>query len=236
VFLSAKNWKPLPDKTNLFFPVKQFYAIMATGADVSIKAVAFDYGGVIAFFQDADAMKDMADMAGIDESLMKKIYWDNRSIYDQGLVDGIGFYKHILTDIGVFADPDLLEKLIVRDMESWSHVNPKSEKLIRELKTSGIKLGILSNMVQDFLDRIKDTLPVFDLMDTNVFSCEVGRVKPDNKIYGILLSRLGCKAEELVFFDDLELNVNAALAMGIHSFLWTNPEEARKDLELLGVF
>ncbi|MCL1927896.1 MAG: HAD family phosphatase [Treponema sp.] len=203
---------------------------------MSIKAVAFDYGGVIAFFQDADAMKDMADMAGIDESLMKKIYWDNRSIYDQGLVDGIGFYKHILTDIGVFADPDLLEKLIVRDMESWSHVNPKSEKLIRELKTSGIKLGILSNMVQDFLDRIKDTLPVFDLMDTNVFSCEVGRVKPDNKIYGILLSRLGCKAEELVFFDDLELNVNAALAMGIHSFLWTNPEEARKDLELLGVF
>ncbi|MCL1812674.1 MAG: HAD family phosphatase [Treponema sp.] len=202
---------------------------------MGIKAVAFDYGGVIAFFQDADAMREMADMAGIDESLMKKIYWDNRSIYDQGLVDGLGFFKNILSDVGIFADPDLLEKLIVRDMESWSHVNPESEKLIRELKASGFKLGMLSNIVPDFLDRVKETLPVFGLMDANVFSCEVGRVKPDKKIYEILLSRLDCNADELVYFDDVELNVNGALALGIHAFLWKNPEEARKELELLGV-
>ena len=235
MFLSGKNWKLFPDESNLFFPVKQFCDIIPTGAKVGIKAVAFDYGGVIAFFQNTQAMKEMADLAGIDESLMKKIYWDNRSIYDQGLVDGIGFFKNILIDVGIFADPDLLEKLIVCDIESWSRVNPESEELIRELKTSGIKLGVLSNIVQDFLDRIKETLPVFRLMDTNVFSCEVGRVKPDKKIYEILLSRLGCEADELVYFDDMELNVNAALALGIHAFLWESPEKARKELELLGV-
>jgi len=38
---------------------------------VNIKAVAFDYGGVISFFQDEEAVKDMADLAGIDVSLMK---------------------------------------------------------------------------------------------------------------------------------------------------------------------
>ena len=202
---------------------------------MSIKAVAFDYGGVIAFFQDDSAMKDMAALAGVDVSLMDKIYWDNRTIYDQGLVDGIGFFKSILADVGIFADPDLLEKLIVRDVESWAQVNPKSEELIRELKASGIKLGVLSNMVPDFINRIKDKLPVFELMDVNVFSCEVGRVKPDKKIYQILLSRLDCKADEAVFFDDLDVNVEAAGALGIHAFLWKNPEEARKVLEKFGI-
>lgn len=201
---------------------------------MSIKAVAFDYGGVIAFFQDKESIKDMADIAGMDYSLMYKIYWDNRSIYDEGLVDGIGFFKNILADVGIFADPDLLEKLIVRDIESWSHVNPKTEAFIRELKGTGIKIGVLSNIVPDFLDRMKEKLPVFSLMDASVFSCEVGRVKPDKKIYQILLSRLGCQAEELVYFDDIEVNVEAAKALGIHAFLWGGPEAARSDLEKLG--
>ena len=202
---------------------------------MGIKAVAFDYGGVIAFFQDAQAMQDMAILAGIDASLMNKIYWDNRSIYDQGLVDGIGFFKSILADIGIFADPGLLEKLIVRDVESWSHINPESEELVRNLKTSGIKLGILSNIVKDFLDRVKKNLPVFNLFDTAVFSCDVGWVKPEAKIYQIMLSELGCNAEELVYFDDLELNVKAANALGIKAFLWKGPEDARHELETLGV-
>ena len=202
---------------------------------MSIKAVAFDYGGVMAFFQDESAIKDMADMAGIDFSFMKKIYWDNRSIYDQGLVDGIGFFKSILADMGIFADPDLLERLIDCDLKSWSHINPATEALIRSLKDSGIKTGVLSNIIQDFLDRIYETLPIFDLIDIKVFSCEVGRIKPDKKIYEILLSRLDCKADELVYFDDQQLNVDAALALGIHAFFWKNPEEARKELELLGV-
>ena len=202
---------------------------------MSIKAIAFDYGGVIAFFQDKESMKDMAALAGMDYDLMHKIYWDNRAIYDEGLVDGIGFFKNILANVGIFADPDLLEKLIARDVESWSHINPKTEALIRELQETGIKLGVLSNIVPDFLDRVKEKLPVFSLMDASVFSCEVGRVKPDKKIYQILLSRLGCRPDELIYFDDIEVNVEAANALGIHAFLWKSPEDARKDLEKFGI-
>ena len=196
--------------------------------------MAFDYGGVVSFFQDGQAMKDMADMAGIDVSLMERIYWDNRPIYDQGLVNGTEFFKNILAHVGVFIDPDLLEKLLNRDMESWSHVNPKTEELIRDLKKAGFKTAALSNMVKDFLDRFRETLPVFGLFDTAVYSCDVDAVKPEEKIYRILLSQLGCKAEELIFFDDTEPNVTAARSLGIQAFLWKGPEAARKELEILG--
>ena len=200
---------------------------------MSIKAIVFDYGGVIAFFQDADAMNEMANIAGIDASLMSRIYWDNRSIYDQGIVDGIDFFKNILADVGVFPDSDLLEHLITRDVESWSHINPETEELIRDLKSSGFKIGVLSNIIKEFLKRKKETLPVFNLIDTAVFSCDVGCVKPEPKIYRILLSQLECKAEECIFFDDFELNVKAARSLGIQALLWKNPCEARKELEIL---
>ena len=198
---------------------------------MEIKAVVFDYGGVIAFFQDDKSMEEMAELAGIDPVLMKRIYWESRSSYDKGLVNGCEFFKNILSGIGIFPDSDLLELLVSCDVKSWSHVNPKSEALILELKNSGIKLGVLSNIIQEFLDKVKETLPVFKLFDTLVFSCEVKSIKPEEEIYRILLSKLNCKAEEVVFFDDLEANVNAAKDLGIQAFLWKDTEDARKKME-----
>jgi putative hydrolase of the HAD superfamily len=202
---------------------------------MSVKAVAFDYGGVIAFFQDEAAINDMANIAGADTALLRKTYWDTRSSYDEGLVDGAGFFKAVLLSLGIAANPATLEQLIVRDLKSWSRVNPESEALVRDLKKAGVKLGVLSNMVDDFLQRVKDTLPVFKMFDESVFSCDVKMIKPDEKIYRLLLSRLGCEPDELVFFDDVEINVKAASSMGIHAFLWQDPEVARQELESLGV-
>jgi putative hydrolase of the HAD superfamily len=204
-------------------------------SSILIKAVAFDYGGVISLSQDEKAMKDLADLAGIDAALMRRIYWDNRAIYDQGLVSGQEYFKNILADVGVFADPDLIEKLITRDLASWSIINPETEKLMRDLKAAGFKTAVLSNMIHEFVDRVKDTLPVLSIPDVGIYSCNVDAVKPEEKIYRILLSELGCNAEELVFFDDMVVNVEAAAKLGIQAFYWKDPENARKELEILGI-
>jgi putative hydrolase of the HAD superfamily len=205
-----------------------------TGA-VNIQAVVFDYGGVISFFQTGDDMKDMAALAGIDPSLLGRIYWDNRSAYDQGRVNGREFFKDILAGVGVFADDGLLESLVDRDVRGWSRVNPQTETLVRDLKTAGLKTAVLSNMVRDFLERSAPALPVLSLMDAAVFSCDVDAVKPEERIYRILLDKLGAAPEETVFFDDLEANVEAAAALGIRAFLWRGPEEARRALRQCGI-
>jgi putative hydrolase of the HAD superfamily len=200
---------------------------------LSIKAVAFDYGGVISYYQDGRAMQDLADLAGIDISLMRRIYWDHRPAYDQGLVDGAAYFRNMLAGAGVLADSALIEKLIDRDLASWAAVNPETEKLIGDLKKAGFKTAVLSNMVRDFIDRVKETLPVLAVPDVAVYSCDVDTVKPEEKIYRILLSRLGCGAEELVFFDDVEANVEGARKLGIAALSWKGPEEARKELGML---
>jgi putative hydrolase of the HAD superfamily len=200
---------------------------------MSVKAVAFDYGGVISLPQDENTMRDLASLAGINADLMRRIYWDNRQIYDRGLVNGSEYFKNILADVGIFPDNAVIEKMIRRDVESWSRINAGTERLMNDIKKAGLKVGVLSNMVQPFLDMVRDSIPVFRLLDRAVYSCEVDTVKPERKIYELLLSALDCEAGELVFFDDTGINVSAAEKLGIHAFLWQDPAAARRELELL---
>ncbi|MDR0586420.1 MAG: HAD family phosphatase [Treponema sp.] len=200
---------------------------------MGIKAVAFDYGGVISLPQDGNTMRDLAFIAGIDSALMRRIYWENRQIYDRGLVNGKEYFKNILADVGIFPDDLALEKMVLTDVKSWSRINAETEQLMKDIKKAGLKVGILSNMVQPFLDTVRETIPVFLIPDESVYSCEVDTVKPERKIYELILSALGCKAGELVFFDDTGINVTAAAQLGIHAFLWRDAAAARRELELL---
>ena len=178
-------------------------------------------------------MQDLAFIAGIDSALMRRIYWENRQIYDRGLVNGKEYFKNILADVGIFPDDLALEKMVLTDVKSWSRINAETEQLMNDIKKAGLKVGILSNMVQPFLDTVRETIPVFLIPDGSVYSCEVDTVKPERKIYELILSALECKAGELVFFDDTEINVTAAAKLGIHAFLWRDAAAARRELELL---
>jgi putative hydrolase of the HAD superfamily len=198
---------------------------------MSIKAVAFDYGGVISLPQDENTMQDLASIVGIDTDLMRRIYWDNRQIYDRGLVSGSEYFKNILADVGIFPDSVAIEEMIRRDIKSWSRINTATEQLMNDIKKAGLKVGVLSNMVQPFLDMVRKDIPVFLIPDGSVYSCEVDTVKPEKKIYELILSVLDCKASELVFFDDTEINVTAAEKLGIHAFLWYDAAAARRELE-----
>ena len=60
-------------------------------------------------------------------------------------------------------------------------------------------------------------------------------VKPEERIYRILLERFSLKAEECVFIDDLPVNLKGAGAVGINGILFTGPEEAKNALIDMGV-
>jgi len=73
------------------------------------------------------------------------------------------------------------------------------------------------------------------LTDFNLFSCEVGLIKPGKAIYEKLLSLAAVKAEELVFFDDNANNIKSAGELGIKALLWKTAESARQELLSLGI-
>jgi epoxide hydrolase-like predicted phosphatase len=58
-----------------------------------------------------------------------------------------------------------------------------------------------------------------DLVDTIVYSHEVGLAKPDPRIYALTCARLDVTPAEAVFLDDVPAAVDAARAYGMHAVL-----------------
>ncbi|GHV69818.1 haloacid dehalogenase [Spirochaetia bacterium] len=202
---------------------------------MGISAVVFDYGKVICFPPAEGFEERLAAIAGIQALDLAEIMWKHREEYDRGTIDGKEYYRTMLESKNIHPDDKTLEKIVQTDLDNWKNINPGTEKLMDDVKKAGLKLGILSNMPHDFLKFARDHFPVFSLPQVGIFSCEYRSIKPEKKIYEILLEALDCPAGEVVFFDDMESNVQAAKDLGLRALLWKDPESARQELRNLGV-
>ena len=66
-------------------------------------------------------------------------------------------------------------------------------------------------------------------------SGDEGMIKPDPRIFRLLLERHALRAEDCVFIDDNAKNAAAADALGIHGVHFRNPAALRRDLGALGL-
>lgn len=106
----------------------------------------------------------------------------------------------------------------VEGMQDW----------ICELKKAGYKVYGLSNWSAETFPLVKEKFPVFKMMDGIVISGEELIAKPDYRIYQILLNRYNLQANECVFVDDRQSNIDAAKELGIHGITFANCEQAKK--------
>ena len=56
-------------------------------------------------------------------------------------------------------------------------------------------------------------------------------MKPQEKIYRILLERYGLKAEESIFIDDNPANIEGGKAVGIDGIVFQTVEQLKEELE-----
>jgi 2-haloacid dehalogenase len=66
-------------------------------------------------------------------------------------------------------------------------------------------------------------------------SGEVKAIKPDPRIYELLLERFGIDPHRVVYIDDVAANAAAAQAFGIHGIHFTTPAALRKELVRLAL-
>jgi epoxide hydrolase-like predicted phosphatase len=94
-------------------------------------------------------------------------------------------------------------------------------ELVHELKSSGFRLGVLTNNVRELRHAWWPMLDFANIFDDVVDSHEVGMRKPNRAIYELALNRLGVEAHRAAFLDDAKSNVDAASALGIHG-IWVD--------------
>ena len=76
--------------------------------------------------------------------------------------------------------------------------------------------------------------PFLDRFRTILVSGQEKLVKPDPRIFQLLIDRTGVAPERTAFIDDSEKNAEAAARLGFRAVRFTDPERLRASLTALG--
>jgi putative hydrolase of the HAD superfamily len=202
---------------------------------LALRAVVFDFGMVLSGPQDPEAHAALLRITGLPLARFEPLYWADRNAYDEGKLTGLAFWQKFVHDAGLMLPPERIDELNLWDARLWTTQNPAMLAWQQQLKLSGLRTAILSNMgdtVLASMEREFDWLTRFDVL---VWSFQLRLAKPDPAIYRHLLKELGTQPEETLFLDDRQVNVEAAQALGIQSIVFSTVEKLRADLLAAGL-
>lgn len=119
-------------------------------------------------------------------------------------------------------------------MEEWIELLLPIEnniKLVSLLKEKGYHLYIISNFHLDAYNRFLKKQDWFTLFDGAIISAKEKLIKPDLRIYELLLERYHLNADECLFIDDSLDNINACKNVGMDSIHLPNHSKLEEKLK-----
>lgn len=102
--------------------------------------------------------------------------------------------------------------------------------LLHELKKEGYGIYGLTNWSAETIQTTYRKYDFFKLFDGIVVSGEEKLIKPDKRIYEVLLDHYSLNAGECVFLDDSPVNIKAAKKLGFEAILFDNIANVREQL------
>jgi 2-haloacid dehalogenase len=108
-------------------------------------------------------------------------------------------------------------------------------EIVAELRERGIPLYILSNFSAETFPPAFERFDFLRWFRGMVISGEVGVIKPDPRIYEIMLARFAIDPHRAVYIDDVAANAEAARPFGIHGIHFTTPNALREELVRLAL-
>ena len=200
---------------------------MISSLNAAPQAVVFDWGNVIGFSDRSVVVNFMCESFHFSESEFESANLEKRKAMKAGKSD-TDFWLEFANRKGIHLPKDWALAYTAILKESVG-ADPTMYILIDELKESGMRIGMLSNIDDRYTKLIRD-FGFYEPFDPCLLSCEMGLEKPDPKAYELLLKTINLPAKEIVFIDDKTENVEAAQKMGIDAILFESPQQLRKEL------
>lgn len=196
----------------------------------SIRAVVFDFGGVLVEEGFREGLYDMARRQGLDPQAVYQAASD--AIYESGYALGQGtaedFWRILQDKTGIAGD---LNALFLA-MAARFAVRPRMFATVRALRRRGYITAILSDQTE-WLDRLDAALHFFQDFDKVYNSYYLGKGKRDATVFDDVAKDLGLAPGQVVFIDDSPGNVERARSRGIKAVLFQDENQCLKDLEAL---
>jgi epoxide hydrolase-like predicted phosphatase len=192
----------------------------------SIKAVIFDWGGVLIENPTEGILRYCREVLGIGAGCMLAAYRKLMPYFQEGRITEEEFWKGVRRRTG--AKRQMPESLWLAAFEK-SYVEKEDVFAVAvELYKRGYRTGILSNTekpARPLMER--ESYRIFDPI---VLSWEAGSAKPQSRIFEILIETLALDPSEIVLIDDVAANITAARELGLKCLLFTDAQSLRKDL------
>jgi len=116
----------------------------------------------------------------------------------------------------------------------WNDIfteNGEVSEIVRSLKGK-IRLGLVSNTNALHFDYIASTFPVVNSFDRWILSHEVGFKKPSPEIYQKAIEWASVEPPNILFIDDVQRNVEAAVSLGIQGIRFVSAQQLKEELSV----
>ena len=195
-----------------------------------IRAVVFDFGGVLAEEGFQQGLYAIAEKFCLDQK--RFFHLANEAVYNSGYVTGTGSEKDYWNEVrehsGIMAtDAELRQEILSRFIP-----RPWMLETVRAIRQQGFLTAILSDQ-SDWLDQLEARYHFFQYFDAVFNSFHLGRTKRDPALFDEILQALKVKADETLFVDDNIGHIDRAAAAGLQTHHFTDRDTFMKKLQEL---
>lgn len=188
-----------------------------------IKNILFDLGGVLIDLDRKQAVKAFESLGFTNVNDFLGDYGQKGAFMEleDGKISEAEFYDRIRQHV-----PDATDEQIADAFMQFLQGLPVYKlQMLRRLKEKGYRLMLLSNTNPLMFPRICDTyfrqegLSIDDYFDDIFLSYELKAIKPAPAIFERVLEQSGVNAEETLFIDDSQENLDASQVFGFETYL-----------------
>lgn len=197
---------------------------------MKIRAVFFDFGGVLQRTEFQAPRQHLAERFGMDYADIDRVVFDIETAR-RASIGEIREEEHWAEVLKRLRYPLEKRKAFTDEFFGGDVLDHTLVEFIRSLK-GRVHTGLISNAWEGLRAHLVSE-KILDLFDTVVISAEVGVTKPDERIYRIALERAGFGAAESIFVDDMKVNIEACERVGMKGVWFRDAREGMSEIERL---
>ena len=198
----------------------------------NIRAILFDMGNVLIFFDAKRSSKAFSEAVGVPEDKIWQVFFvsELERSYTRGEISSEEFYRRVSEHFPKKIDFATFARL-------WNNIfteNHEMNDLLKKLKKR-YPLYLISNTNDLHFEYVCKEFPIAHHFTRCFPSHVVGHRKPDQAMFEHVLSEIKLRPEEAVFIDDVAEFVESARRLGIHGIQFTSRTALEGELKKIGV-
>ena len=195
-----------------------------------IRAIFFDLGGVILRTEYQTPRQYLAERLNMEYDDLVRLVFESETSREAsiGTLTADEHWAALMVRLGRPASEaqKLRDEFFGGDVLDYELI-----QLIRALHGK-YRTGLISNAWDDLRQYIARQ-KFDDCFDGITISAEVGVVKPEARIYQVALEQAKVQANEAVFVDDFQVNIEGCEKVGMQGILFEDPDEVKQKLKAL---